>query len=60
MLEEMCDKAVDSFPFVFDSILDQYMVQAMCDKVVSKESFMLTYYPNECKTQECVIKIFIC
>ena len=56
----MCDKAVDSFPFVFDSILDQYMVQAMCDKVVSKESFMLTYYPNECKTQECVIKIFIC
>ena len=39
----MCDKAVDTCPFVFDSIFDQYMTPEMCEKVVSKEPFMNVY-----------------
>ena len=39
----MCDKGIDTCPFVFDSVLDQYKTQEMCDKVVFKEPFMLKY-----------------
>ena len=35
----MCDKAVDTFPFVSDSVPDQYVTQEMCDKV--DDSYML-------------------
>ena len=36
----MLVKAVDTCPFVFDSVPDQYKSQEMCDKVVSKDPFM--------------------
>ena len=39
----MCDKAVDTFLFVFDSVSDQYL---------SKEPIMLKYYPDKYETQE--------
>ena len=43
----MCDN-VDTCPFEFDSSPDQYTTQEMCDKVASKEPFMLTkYYLDE-------------
>ena len=48
----MCVKAVDTCPFVFDSVPDQYMTQEVCDKVVCKEASMLKYYPNRHKAQE--------
>ena len=37
----MCDKAVDTCPIVFDSVLDQYKTQEMCDEVAFEELFML-------------------
>ena len=37
----MCDKAVDTCPFVFDSIPDQYMTQEICVKVTL--DFVLKY-----------------
>ena len=46
----MCDKAVDTCPFAFGSIPDQYMTQEKCNHVVSKETFMLKYCPDRYKT----------
>ena len=39
----MCDKPVDTFQYVFDSVSDQYMSQELCDKIVFEESFMSKY-----------------
>ena len=39
----MCVKAVDTCPFIFNFVLDWYKIQEMCDKVVSKEPFILKY-----------------
>ena len=30
----MCNKAVDTCPFIFDSVPDQNITQELCDKVV--------------------------
>ena len=49
--EEMCQKAVDTCPFVFHSVSDQYITQEICDKVVSREPFMLKYCLDRHKTQ---------
>ena len=46
----MCDKAVDICSFVFDSVLDQYNAQEMCDKVISKDPFTLKYCTDIYKT----------
>ena len=46
----MYDKAVDTCPFVSDSVPDQYMTQEMGDKNVSKESFMLKFCLDRYKT----------
>ena len=35
----MCDKVVNKFYFVFDSIPDQYKTQEMCDTAVSNDPF---------------------
>ena len=40
--QKMCDKAVDTCPFVFDSVPDWYMTKEMSDKVVSEEPFILS------------------
>ena len=37
---------------VFDSISDWYKTQAMCDRVVSEDSFSIVYCPNKYKTQK--------
>ena len=39
-------------PFVFDSVPDQYKTREICDKVVSKDPFMLKYFLDRPKTQE--------
>ena len=41
--QEMCNKPVDTFLFVFDSVSDQYL---------SKEPIMLKYYPDKYETQK--------
>ena len=48
----MRDKAVDTWSFVFDSVPDQYITQEMCDKIVSKEFFMLEYCLDIYKAKE--------
>ena len=39
MIQEMRDKAVNSYFFLFDSIPDQYKTQEMCDRAVSDDPF---------------------
>ena len=34
MTPKMCDKSVDTCPFMFDSVPDQYKTQKMCYKAV--------------------------
>ena len=48
----MCDKVVATYPFVVDSVHDQYKTQEMCDKFVSKDPFVLKYCLDRYKTQE--------
>ena len=48
----MCDKAVDTCPFVFDSILDSYKTKKLFDKTFSRIALLLKYYLDLCKTQE--------
>ena len=43
----MCNKAVDNFFFVFDSIFDQYKTQVMCDRAVSADPFLIVYCPGK-------------
>ena len=46
----MCDNAVYTCHFVFDSVPDWYKTQTICDKVVSEEPVMWKYFLNRCKT----------
>ena len=48
----MRDKAVNTWPLVFDSVLDRYITQELCDKVVSEDPFMQKYCPGRYKTRE--------
>ena len=52
----MCDNAVDTCPFVFGSVLahktQEYKTQEFCDKVVSKELFILKFCCDRNKTQK--------
>ena len=48
----MCFKAVDTYPFVFDSVSDQYKTQEMCDDIVFHNPFMPKYCFDRYKTQE--------
>ena len=34
--QETCDKTVDASRFLFNSVLDQYITEELCSKVVSK------------------------
>ena len=48
----MCVKAIDTFTFVCNSVPDRQKTQEICDKVVSKDLFMLKYCLDRYKTQE--------
>ena len=50
--QEVSSKFSGTCPFVCDSVLDWYMTQDMCDKIVSKESFQLKDCLDKFKTQE--------
>ena len=41
--QEVCDKAVDTFSFVFDFVPDWDTTQKLSDKVVSEDPFLLKY-----------------
>ena len=38
--------------FVFNSILNQYETQKMCDRVFSENRFLILYFPDKCKTEK--------
>ena len=42
----MRDKAVDTYPFVFDFFPDSFKTQVICDKVISEEPLLLKYCLN--------------
>ena len=48
----MYDKVVHKCFFVFDSILDRYKTQEICDIVVSLHPFLIVYCPDKYKTQK--------
>ena len=48
----MCDKAVNTCPFLSDCVPDLCINQEVCDKVVSKDPFILKYCPDKFKTKE--------
>ena len=57
----MCDNAVNSFPFIFDSIPYWYTTQELCDKIVSEDHFMLRYCHDKYKTQNvCDNAVYSC
>ena len=49
MTRGMCNKAINVF-FVFDST-DRYKTQEMCDRVVSRDSFLIVYCSGKYKTK---------
>ena len=47
-----CDKAVDTCPFIFDSVPDQFITQELREKVVSKKSLILKYGSDKYKSKK--------
>ena len=45
MTQEMCNKLVNIYFFVFDSIPDWYKTQEICGPVVSEDSFFNCVLP---------------
>ena len=37
---EICDEAVDTCPFVFNAVSDQYKIQEMCHKVNTEDPLL--------------------
>ena len=54
----MCNKAVDTCLFAFESFPDQYMTQELRKKTAAEQTFMLKYCHNKYKTQEMYDKVF--
>ena len=52
MIQEMCNKAVNSNFFLFDSIPDWRKIPEMCDRAVSDYPFLIVYCPNKYITQK--------
>ena len=48
----MCVRAVNTCPFVFESVSDRYKTQEMCDKAVDSYAYALELAPERYKTQE--------
>ena len=48
----MSDKAINTCFIVFYSTPDLYKTQGMCDRVVSKDPFLLIYCPDRYKSQK--------
>ena len=48
----MCDKAFHTYPFVFYSTADSYVIQELCEKVVFEDSFINKIL------KKCAIKLF--
>ena len=53
----MCDKAVNTCPFVLESVRNPYMTQELYDKVVFDDPFVLKYCHDKYETQEMSDKV---
>ena len=51
--QETCDKTVDVCRFLFNSVLDQHIIEELCSKVVSKVSFLLKYLQDSRNVWHC-------
>ena len=47
MTQGMCNKAVNNYFVLFDSIPDQYKTQEICDRTVSDYLFLMVYCPKK-------------
>ena len=52
MTQEMCDKVVNIYFFVFDSIPVWYKTQEICNRVFSEDLFLFVYCPDKYITQK--------
>ena len=48
----MCIRAVNTYSFVFDSVLDRYKTQEICISTADDNIFTLKYIPDRYKTKE--------
>ena len=54
----MCDKAVNKYFFVFDSILDQYKSEEISSIVTSNDHPLIVYCPDKYIIQKMCDKVF--
>ena len=52
MTQKMCDKAVNTYPYTTEYILDYYKTQEKCDKAVNTCFFVFDSIHDGYKTQE--------
>ena len=50
--QKMCNRAVNTCSFVFNSVPDQCKTQEMCDKAVDNNVDTFDFVPHRYKTQE--------
>ena len=55
--QEMCNEAVQSFPWVLEHIPDQFVTQKMCNEAVKENPWVLRLVPDQYKTQEMYNKV---
>ena len=48
----MCNRAVQSYPWVLKYVPDQYKTQEMCNEAVEKNAWMLEHVPDQFVTQK--------
>ena len=44
--QDMCEKAVEKFPYQLENVPDHFKTQSMCEKAIEKASWLLIYVPD--------------
>ena len=57
MINPVIKQAIDRCPFVFDSVLNQYKTQEMCDKIISEDPYKIQFCHNRYRSQEICNKV---
>ena len=60
--QKMCDKVVDTWPFVFNSVPDRpdvYKTQKMCDEAVSEDLLCQNIDMIDIRLKKCVMKLLM-
>ena len=55
--QQICDKAVDNYPYTLGFVPKCYNTQKMCNKAIDKCNFVFDSNPDQFKTQEMCDKI---